>query len=148
MRLTYLAELITVATIGISIASVGTTHAQQPKTTIKEEPIKATTASSGAEMYSQYCAACHGPTGKGNGPAVAALKTAPPDLTLLAKRNNGQFPEMHVMQVLKGGPDWPAHGSAEMPTWGPLFSAVSSSQSIVQLRVSNVTKYLESMQAK
>ena len=122
---------------------------QQPKTTIKTAPIRPTQVNAGAEMYKEYCAACHGPKGKGDGPAASALKTAPPDLTLLAKQNNGQFPDMHVAAVLKGGPDWPAHGSAEMPVWGPLFSSVSgNNSSLVALRVSNITKYLQSLQAK
>ena len=38
---------------------------------VKKEPIKASNPSSGAEMYKQYCAVCHGKTGKGDGPAAA-----------------------------------------------------------------------------
>jgi len=132
-----------------STAVLGIAQSQQPKTTIKTEPIRPTAPSSGAEMYKEYCAACHGPKGKGDGPAVTALKTAPTDLTMLSKVNGGAFPEMHVAQVLRGGPGWPAHGSPEMPVWGPLFSAVSSSnQGVVNLRISNLTKYLESLQSK
>ena len=120
----------------------------QPKVTVQQAPIQNVTPSSGVEMYKSYCAACHGLTGKGNGPAAPAFKTAPTDLTLLAKRNNGQFPEMHVAEVLKGGTSWQAHGSAEMPVWGPLFSAVSANQSIVELRVRNLAQYVQSLQAK
>jgi mono/diheme cytochrome c family protein len=132
-----------------SIVAMGTAQDQQPKTTIKTAPIKPTAADSGATMYKEYCAACHGPNGKGNGPAASALKTAPPDLTMLAKTNGGQFPDMHVEEVLRGGANAPAHGTVEMPLWGPLFSAVSShDKAIVDLRVSNLTKYLESLQVK
>ncbi|MBM4259473.1 MAG: cytochrome c [Deltaproteobacteria bacterium] len=28
----------------------------------------------GAVLYQQYCASCHGPTGKGNGPVAASLQ--------------------------------------------------------------------------
>ncbi len=35
----------------------------------------------GAEVFATYCAVCHGPDGKGNGPAAAALVPPPPDLT-------------------------------------------------------------------
>ena len=132
-----------------AIASLGFAQNQQPNTTIKAAPVQPTAANDGATMFKQYCAACHGANAKGNGPAAPALKSAPPDLTLLSKNNGGQFPVMHVAEVLKGGTNAPAHGSAEMPVWGPLFSSISSqSQSIVELRVSNLSKYLESLQAK
>lgn len=132
-----------------AIASLGFAQNQQPKTTIKPAPIKPTAANDGATMFKQYCAACHGANAKGNGPATPALKSAPPDLTMLSKNNGGQFPAMHVAEILRGGANAPAHGSAEMPVWGPLFSSVSSqSQSVVELRISNISAYLESLQVK
>ena len=140
--------MVLLATLLCSTVVVGMAQDQQPKK-IAKAPVKPTAADSGEAMYKSYCAACHGPSGKGDGPAASALKTAPPDLTTLSKRNNGQFPEMHVEAVLRSGPSVPAHGSADMPTWGPLFSAVSTRDpGIVQLRIMNVTKYLESMQSK
>lgn len=36
---------------------------------------------SGEELYKQQCAACHGKTGKGDGPAAVALNPRPSDLT-------------------------------------------------------------------
>ena len=35
----------------------------------------------GKGLYTQHCAGCHGPTGKGDGPAAAALTPKPSDLT-------------------------------------------------------------------
>jgi mono/diheme cytochrome c family protein len=35
----------------------------------------------GKELYTKHCAGCHGPTGKGNGPAAAALDPKPTDFT-------------------------------------------------------------------
>ena len=120
--------------------------AQQTK--VQQAPAPATNAASGEEMYKSYCASCHGPRGKGDGPAASAFKTAPSDLTMLAKKNNGKFPDDKVKTVLRNGVS-PAHGSAEMPVWGPVFSAVSqNSQQIVTLRISNLTDYLQSIQAK
>ena len=52
---------------------------------IRHVPVKATSPASGPEMYTSYCAVCHGLDGKGNGPAAEALKVPPPDLTALAK---------------------------------------------------------------
>jgi mono/diheme cytochrome c family protein len=119
--------------------------------TIKKVPIKQTAASSGKEMYGEYCAVCHGKEGKGDGPAASALKTAPADLSTLAKRNNGKFPTGHVDSILRFGTATPAHGTADMPIWGGLFSALEGTTGtggVVQLRINNLTKYIESLQTK
>jgi mono/diheme cytochrome c family protein len=84
-------------------------------------PSKRVSAQRGKELYSEYCASCHGVSGKGDGPAASALKISPADLTALAARNNGQFPSLRVMQAIKAGPSVPAHGSRIMPVWGPIF---------------------------
>jgi mono/diheme cytochrome c family protein len=117
-------------------------------TQVKKEPVRMTSASSGSEMFNSYCAACHGKDAKGNGPAASALKNPPADLTQLAKKNNGKFPADHVANQLRSGIAG-AHGSVDMPVWGPLFSAVSGhDDAIVQMRISNLVHYLESLQAK
>jgi mono/diheme cytochrome c family protein len=126
-----------------------TTLAGAQDTTIKKAPIKATNPASGAEMYKQYCAVCHGTGAKGDGPAASALKVTPPDLTGLAKRHDGKFPDDYVVNVLRNGAKAPAHGTAEMPIWGPLFATMSGGdQAQVTMRISNLTKYLKSLQQK
>ena len=35
----------------------------------------------GKDLYTKHCAGCHGPAGKGDGPAAAALNPKPTDLT-------------------------------------------------------------------
>lgn len=115
---------------------------------VKTGPITMTNAGSGAEMYNAYCAVCHGKSGKGDGPAAAELKKAPSDLTTISKRHEGKFPSDYVMQVLQNGPSTAkAHGSKEMPVWGPLFSALDN-QAMATQRVFNLTKHLETMQQK
>jgi len=119
--------------------------------TINKVPMEPTSAASGPQMYKHYCATCHGSTGKGDGPAAEALKVAPADLTMLAKKNGGKFPTEHVMTVLRFGATEPAHGAKDMPIWGPLFSAPDlqgQAPGVVDLRISNLTKYIESIQAK
>jgi mono/diheme cytochrome c family protein len=121
--------------------------AQQTK--IEKMPVKSTSPASGKQMYQEYCAVCHGTDGKGHGPAASALKVAPPDLTLLAKNNGGKFPEMHVSSVLRLGITIAAHGSSEMPIWGPLFRSMSKQDdALVAERIANLTRYLETQQAK
>ena len=115
---------------------------------IKKEPIQPAPANSGSEMFKQYCAACHGTTGKGDGPAASALKQPPANLTTLTKRHDGKFPEDYVANVLRNGVKAPAHGDAEMPVWGPLFSSMDQNEAVVNLRIGNLTKYIKSIQAK
>ena len=130
------------------LVSLATSASAQDKT-IKKVPIQTSNPTSGPEMFKQYCAVCHGAGAKGDGPAASALKPPPPDLTTLTKRHDGTFPKAHVANVLRNGVNAPAHGSVEMPIWGPLFASVNQGdQGEVNLRISNLTKYIESIQQK
>jgi len=123
--------------------------AQEKEKTVKKAPIQNTSPASGQEMFQSYCAVCHGKDAKGAGPASEALKTTPPDLTTLAKRHDGKFPVDYVNSVLRNGIKAPAHGSSEMPVWGPLLRTVSGGdEAIVEMRIRNLVRYVESLQAK
>lgn len=114
---------------------------------IKKVPARYTSPASGKAMYMNQCAACHGADAKGNGPAATALKTPPTDLTLMAKKNNGKFPASHVYSSIVGDLNVPAHGSADMPMWGNVYRSMSSGhEAEVQQRISNLTRYIESLQ--
>lgn len=103
----------------------------------------------GRDSFTFYCATCHGPNGKGDGPTAAALKTAPPDLTLLTRRGGGTFPRSQVEAFVTGvGRAVPAHGSGEMPVWGSIFRSLDPSDTRVKVRIANLVEYLESIQAK
>jgi mono/diheme cytochrome c family protein len=104
---------------------------------------------SGKTMYKQYCAACHGADAKGRGPAASSLNTRPPNLTTLAKRHEGKFPYDYVAGVLRFGPGSSAHGSADMPVWGPIFQYLDNyDENAVRQRIKNLFDYLESIQEK
>jgi mono/diheme cytochrome c family protein len=110
--------------------------------------VNRTNPTDGKTMYQGYCAPCHGVDGRGNGPAASAMKTQPVDLTQLARMNHGKYPESHIASVLQFGSSLPAHGSAVMPVWGQLFDKIDSAQSQdTALRVGNLTRYLETIQA-
>jgi mono/diheme cytochrome c family protein len=104
---------------------------------------------SGKQLYKQYCAACHGADGRGGGPAASSLKTPPPDLTTLAKRHGGKFPDDYVTRVLRFGIPVVAHGSSDMPVWGPIFGYLDHYNEVsVQQRIKNLCDHLASLQEK
>ena len=116
---------------------------------IKDVPIKPTSAASGKQMYTTYCAVCHGADGRGNGPAASAMKAVPTDLTTLAKSNGGRFPDTHIAAVLQFGAETAAHGSQQMPIWGTAFRSLargSSAGAQEQQRIANLTEYLKTLQ--
>jgi mono/diheme cytochrome c family protein len=105
---------------------------------------------SGKQLYVSYCAMCHGTDAKGGGPFSPQLKVWPPDLTQLAKNNNGTYPAMRVSEMVDGEfGKASAHGSREMPIWGPVFRSMAHGHhDNAQLRISNIVKYVESLQQK
>ncbi len=121
----------------------------QNQKVIQHATIQSTSPASGKEMYTTYCAVCHGTDGKGGGPAASALKVPPADLTQLSKSHGGKFPAMKVMSAISGESGVSAHGSREMPVWGSLFWNMSHGhEGEVQQREANLTKYIESLQVK
>jgi len=104
----------------------------------------------GATIFRNNCAACHGLEGRGNGSVSKALKRDVPDLTTLSQRNGGVFPASHVRTTIMFGVDdlLPAHGSKTMPIWGPIFHEIEFDQDLGNVRLENITKYLESIQRK
>lgn len=136
---------VTLLVCAASLAAV----AQEQGTEIKHVPAKMTSPASGAQMFTSYCASCHGKDAKGNGPAASALNKAPADLTRLAKKNGDKYPQMKVTAVLRGEATVAAHGTQEMPVWGPVFWHMSQGHPAeVQQRIANLNTYLKSIQEK
>lgn len=101
----------------------------------------------GPNLFRAYCASCHGADAKGKGPAAPALKSMAPDLTLLAKRNGGRFPEARVRKIIMGDDVLAVHGSREMPVWGPIFHQIEWDVDRGNVRLDNLVKYLQSIQS-
>ena len=140
IHVAFVAGLLATAAFGIA----------QTNTTIKNVPVKQTSPASGKVMYDSYCAVCHGVDGRGNGPAGPALKQPATDLTQLAKQNGGNFPEAHVYSVLQFGTETAAHGSKDMPVWGPALRSLDRGSPtpgmLEHQRIANLTNYLRSLQ--
>jgi mono/diheme cytochrome c family protein len=143
-------KFITLIAVVVTISAFAAAQdtAQTPPV-VKHVPITNAPSNSGKQMFNSYCAVCHGTDAKGNGPAASALKTPPPDLTVLAQKNGGKYPSAHVAAVIRGQATLSSHGTADMPVWGPLFSSISGGHvSQVQQRISNLSQYISTLQAK
>ena len=114
-----------------------------------QKPLAAASASDGAELFTTYCASCHGAEGFGNGPAARALRHAPPNLTELARKNGGIFPMARVRRIIEGR-DVESHGDRDMPIWGDAFKATRDGRSRenADTRIAAIAVYLESIQRR
>ncbi len=141
-----LKSLSIIAMAGALLVSAGYADQNNGKVVIAVEK---TGPVNGRQMYTNYCAPCHGADGRGNGPVASALKQKPADLTAIARNNGGKFPSSHITTVLEYGTELPAHGNAQMPVWGPVLGRMDMQHPDQRLlRISNLSQYLRSIQTK
>src|SRR6266545_3468178 len=121
------------------LMAVGAALAGWAQTTGPRIPPLVIRSLAGRDLFEFYCAPCHGRSGTGNGPVAPALKVTAPDLTLLARRNGGTFPRERVEAFVTNGGNvlTPAHGSSDMPVWGPVFRGLDPSDAQVKVRLAN-----------
>ena len=140
-----LATLVTVFAASSLFAQnpdVGSTQTGRSSPT----PTLALESLTGRDSFDRYCASCHGVDGRGGGPVASALKTRPPDLTTLARRNGG-FPRERVAAFVEGTDRLSlTHGSGDMPVWGRTLRGLDSSDARVRVRLANLVAYVESLQ--
>jgi mono/diheme cytochrome c family protein len=141
MRQTLVLGAVMLAAFNASAAKAG------PAT--NQAPAPSAAVTSGKQTYVAYCASCHGADGRGMGPAASSLKTPPADLTTLAKKHNGKFPDEYVSGIVRFGKPISAHGSGEMPVWGPIFILRDNgSEDAVRRRIRSLCDYLATLQEK
>lgn len=106
----------------------------------------------GQENFQRLCAACHGLTGKGDGPVAGVLATVVPNLTTIAERNGGVFPRAIIKNVIDGRWTIDAHGTRRMPVWGYEFWISEGAGDFSEIRVSKIldelVNYLVSIQVE
>jgi mono/diheme cytochrome c family protein len=137
-------RIIAATALFVTSISWGLAAQEKPKIVSVVPPATAPTDASG--MFREYCAACHGAEGRGNGPAAAALKTAPADLTRISARNGGKFPTVKVERYIQGLDQLAAHGDRDMPVWGQVFRPMGGGDTTVLMRVRTLSDYLQKMQ--
>ena len=104
-------------------------------------------AAKGAVVYVRYCVSCHGKDARGDGPLAADLRVAVPDMTTLASRNGGRFPEERVRRIIESGELLRGHGTPDMPAWGDAFKKTEGTDARTpQEAIRNLTQYLWSLQ--
>jgi len=109
----------------------------------------------GKREYESNCAVCHGLNGQGGGPyASEFMKKAPSDLTTIAQRNGGVFPQQRIYSIIDGtGDEIAAHGPRHMPIWGVEYRAQATwihpdPEAFARARILALVDYLYRIQKK
>jgi len=123
---------------------------------IKEAPLtwQQAALTDGEELFHELCAACHGVSGKGDGPAASAMAKPVTNLTVLSSNNDGVFPFKQVEKSITGESQVVAHGTIDMPVWGQRFEELRPDwkqfrrKALARQRIYNLTLHIESLQAE
>jgi hypothetical protein len=149
--LAFIAVVLAVVALAANVAAQSPPRPSAPPkiVVVKAYP---TASIDGATLYQAYCSSCHGPAGKGDGPAARALTSPVPDLTQYSQTHDGKC-LASVLAELQAG-----HRSSnepkisekdpDMPNWAPIFTALSNDRSMGYLRLRNVAAHVASIQAK
>ncbi len=102
----------------------------------------------GSEWFTSYCIICHGENADGKGNMASILNTLPLDLTSIAKRRNGVFPDSEIAKIIAGRENVPGHSTGEMPAWWETFkkSEGITDEKVLQEKIDNIVAYLKTIQ--
>lgn len=108
----------------------------------------------GAMDFADYCSACHGLSGKGDGDLATTLSRRPANLTTLSARSGGTFPTTRVMAKIWGYTGG-RQGGAVMPTFGDLldgdtipYDGGDGIMTPTPIRLVQIAEHLKSLQTK
>ncbi len=110
-------------------------------------------AQRGHNLYEQFCMDCHGMKAQGDGVLAEDLKVAPADLTTIALRRKGVFPDTEIREIIDGRRRVRAHGPLNMPLWGRQFGISVASpggpnEAETRDKINALVDYLKSIQRK
>jgi len=147
MEMTRVTLALAAALLGAVVAAADTPERQERD----DARFKNLMLSLGEREFTLHCAVCHGMDANGGGPAASALRTAPADLTRIAARRGGKFPDDEIAQKIDGRFEVTAHGSREMPVWGvhlatPIAEDATGAE-VARGRIDLLVEYLRSIQA-
>ena len=118
-------------------------------------PVDADDPHLGVIEYEISCMPCHGVDGRGHGRLANTLKISPPDLTRIAKTNNGKFPFDRVAEIIDGRAIVAGHGERDMPVWGDRYrKRVEPNETDATIdrraraQIAALVRYLETLQEK
>jgi len=117
--------------------------AAQPQTEMRQRV-------TGGEVFRTYCATCHGPSGRGDGPLASSMRRKPADLTEIAKRNGGEYPSEIVYHTIDGKTPIRGHGGPDMPVWGDAFARSRDGGDAVAVkeRIDSLVNFIRTLQVK
>ena len=113
MRFTPRRALLAAALLAVGVATAY--YADLLRAAFESNPTSGSpqSAARGRELFLQACQACHGPEGRGDGPATAALAKKPKDLTRIAAPPI--FPDGVLAYRIR-------NGGEVMPAWKGVLS--------------------------
>ena len=128
-----------------SFAVCATAYGQEPRAEAVS-PETPSQSPNGRDLFVGHCALCHGLDGRGQGPLAEAMKIVPADLTQIAAKHEGTFPDAKVADVIRNGGAVLGHGSRAMLPWGLYFSE-RHKPAVGKARIKALVAYLKSLQA-
>lgn len=115
---------------GCSPGSDGGDRGGSTQGTAKPPVASAAAIEEGRALYKAHCAACHGETGKGDGPAAGVMKPPPQDHTdraYMSTHSDKQIADIIRMGgAIKGKPLMPSHPQFKEPQLQALVAFVRS----------------------
>lgn len=118
--LSCLKRLIVPALAWLMLSGASVAEAQSNQTPSIQDKVNQKVRSGKAE-FETTCAICHGSDAKGHGPFSLFMTKRVPDLTQLAKSNNGDFPFIRIYEMMNGPGQIPGHDIREMPIWSDYY---------------------------
>lgn len=124
--------------LGMFLSSISCTERNARKAAVREGEI----------YYKSYCAICHGENADGQSEMASILNTPPMDLTSIAKRRGGNFPEDEIARIIATAERTPGHSLGEMPAWWETLKKAEKIEDpeLVRQKIENIVAYLKTLQ--